>query len=699
MKLIIAEKPSVAKSIASTLGVKSGADGSFQGNGYIVSWCVGHLVSPMDAAGYNENFKKWRYDDLPILPEPFRYVIAPGKEAAFENLRTLMNRPDVDTVVNACDAGREGELIFRLVYEMTGCKKPIERLWISSMEDSAIREGMNDLRPGAEYDALYQSALCRQKADWLVGINATRLFSVLYHRTLNVGRVQTPTLAMLAEREAKTMMFRKEKYHHVRLKVNGAEAVSEKIISPEDAEKVKAACTDRSAVCVSVKREQKKEQPPKLYDLTTLQREANRIFGYTAKQTLDYAQSLYEKKLLTYPRTDSRYLTSDMAETASCVIHLAAKVPPFDKCSSFYPLVELMVSDKDVTDHHAIIPTMETEKADISALPVGERNLFLLVCCRLLCASAEPFHYETVTATFECGGHTFTAKGKHILSEGWREIERIFRSSLKDKPEDEDGGADLPELMEGETYDNVSAEITEHYTQPPKPFTEDTLLSAMENAGKADMPDEAERKGLGTPATRAAIIEKLVSAGFVERKGKNLIPTKAGMNLVTVLPEPLTSPMLTAEWEQRLTSIARGEADPGEFLNGICAMVKDTVSTYSHISEEGQKLFAPDKEVIGNCPRCGKPVYEGKSNFACSDRSCSFVLWKNDRFWTSRKKELTKKMAADLLKKGRTAVKGMWSEKKGDTYDATVVMEDTGGRFINFKLEFPKRKDGANGRK
>ncbi len=692
MKLIIAEKPSVAKSIASALGVKSGADGSFQGNGYIVSWCVGHLVSPMDAAGYNENYKKWRYDDLPILPEPFRYVIAPGKEAAFENLRTLMNRPDVDTVVNACDAGREGELIFRLFYEMTGCSKPIQRLWISSMEDSAIREGMNDLRPGAEYDTLYQSALCRQKADWLVGINATRLFSVLYHRTLNVGRVQTPTLAMLAEREAKTMIFRKEKYHHVRLKVNGTEAVSEKIISPEDAEKVKTACADRSAVCVSVGREQKKEQPPKLYDLTTLQREANRIFGYTAKQSLDYAQSLYEKKLLTYPRTDSRYLTSDMAETISCVIHLAAKVPPFDKCSSFFPLVELMVSDKDVTDHHAIIPTMETEKADISALPVGERNLFLLVCCRLLCASAEPFHYETVTASFECGGHTFTAKGRHILSEGWREIERIFRSSLKEKPEDEDGGADLPELTEGQTYDNVSAEITEHYTQPPKPFTEDTLLSAMENAGKADMPDEAERKGLGTPATRAAIIEKLVSAGFVERKGKNLIPTKAGMNLVTILPEPLTSPMLTAEWEQRLTSIARGEADPGEFLNGICAMVKDTVSTYSHISEEGQKLFAPDKEVIGNCPRCGKPVYEGKSNFACSDRSCSFVLWKNDRFWTSRKKELTKKMAADLLKKGRTAVKGMWSEQKGDTYDATVILEDTGGKFINFKLEFPKKK-------
>ena len=472
MKLIIAEKPSVAKSIASALGAKSGADGCFQGNGLIVSWCVGHLVSPMDAAGYDERFKKWRYDDLPILPEPFRYVLAPGKEDAFENLRRLMNRPDVDTVVNACDAGREGELIFRLVYEMAGCTKPIERLWISSMEDMAIREGFSDLRPDAEYDSLYQSALCRQKADWLVGINATRLFSVLYHRTLNVGRVQTPTLAMLAERDGKIMLFKKEKYRHVRLQVDGAEAVSEKFTDPAQAKQVQAACQNGQAVCTSVTRERKKEQPPKLYDLTTLQREANRIFGYTAKQTLDCAQSLYEKKLLTYPRTDSRYLTSDMAETAACVIHLAAKVPPFDGCGSFFPLVELMVSDKDVSDHHAIIPTMEIEKADVQALPVGERNLLLLVCCKLLCASASPYEYETVTATFDCGGHTFTAKGKRILSEGWREIERIFRSSLKEKPEDTESGGVLPNFTEGQAFEKVEATITEHFTSPPKPYTD-----------------------------------------------------------------------------------------------------------------------------------------------------------------------------------------------------------------------------------
>ena len=698
MKLIICEKPSVAKSVSSALGAKSRADGFYEGNGLLVSWCVGHLVSPMDAAGYDPGYKKWSYDDLPILPEPFRYVLAPGKEDAFENLRALMDRPDVDTVVNACDAGREGELIFRLVYEMTGCTKPILRLWISSMEDAAIREGFQNLRPGADYDALYQSALCRQKADWLVGINATRLFSVLYHRTLNVGRVQTPTLAMLADRDWKITSFKKEKYHHVRLTVGGAEAVSEKISSPEDAQAVQTACAGNTAVCTSATREQKKEQPPKLYDLTTLQREANRMFGYTAKQTLDYAQSLYEKKLLTYPRTDSRYLTSDMAETATCILHLAAEVPPFDGCADFFPDVAALISDPDVSDHHAIIPTMEMEKADVGALPVGERNLFLLVCCKLLCAAAEPYVYEAVTAVFDCGGHSFTAKGKHVVSGGWREIDRIFRSFLKEKQTDGDNGSDLPDFKEGQTFEGVEAAVTEHFTSPPKPYTEDTLLSAMENAGKEDIPDEAERKGLGTPATRAAIIEKLVAAGFVERKGKNLIPTKAGINLVTVLPEPLTSPMLTAEWEQKLTEVAKGSANPAGFLDGIQDMVRELVQTYSHISEEGQKLFAPEKEVIGTCPRCGRPVYEGKKNFSCSDRSCGFVLWKNDRFWTSRRKELTKKMAADLLKKGRTNVKGMWSEKKGAAYDAAVILDDTGGKYINFKLEFPKRKAGGNGR-
>ena len=697
-KLVICEKPSVAKSIASALGVTSRADGYFEG-GWLISWCIGHLVGLADAAAYDDRYKKWRYEDLPILPNPFRYVVSEEKATKFHVLQSLMERPDVTELVNACDAGRKGELIFRLVYEAARCSKPFSRLWISSMEDAAIREGFSDLRPGADYDPLYQSALCRQKADWLIGINASRLFSVLYHRTLNVGRVQTPTLAMLADRDSKIVLFRKEKYHHVRLTLEGAAAVSEKIPAMEGAQAIRDACDGQQAVCVSLVREKKTEKPSKLYDLTTLQREANRVFGYTAKQTLDYAQSLYEKKLLTYPRTDSRYLTGDMAETASVVLHLAARVPPFDACPEFFPDILALVNDKEVSDHHALIPTLELEKADVPALPVGERNILLLVCCKLLCAAAEPFVYEAVTATFDCGGHTFTAKGKQVLSQGWRAIQEVFRSSLKEKPEDEDAEGVLPALTEGQVFEPVSASVTEHFTSPPKPYTEDTLLSAMENAGKEDMPDEAERKGLGTPATRAAIIEKLVSGGFVERKSKNLIPTKAGVNLVTVLPELLTSPKLTADWEQRLNEVAKGQASPEDFMDGIEAMAAELVRKYSHISEDGQKLFQPEKETVGLCPRCGKPVYEGKKNFACSDRACQFVMWKNDRFWTSRRKEMTRKMAADLLKKGRTSVKGMWSEKKGSTYDAVVILDDTGGKYVNFKLEFPKRKDGVHGKK
>ena len=692
MKLIIAEKPSVAKSIASALGASSRADGFYEGSGLLVSWCVGHLVSPMDAGGYDERFKKWRYDDLPILPEPFRYVLAPGKEDAFENLCALMDRPDMDTIVNACDAGREGELIFRLVYEMTGCRKPVLRLWISSMEDSAIREGFSDLRPGADYEALYQSALCRQKADWLVGINATRLFSVLYHRTLNVGRVQTPTLAMLAERDAKITLFHKEKYHLLRLTLDGAEAVSEKFTDPAEAEQAAAMCKGAAVTCTSVTKEQKKEQPPKLYDLTTLQREANRLFGYTAKQTIDYAQSLYEKKLLTYPRTDSRYLTSDMAETASCVIHLAAKVPPFDGISNFFPLVETMISDKDVSDHHAIIPTMEIEKADIKVLPLGERNLFLLVCCKLLCASAEPYVYEAVTATFDCGSQSFTAKGKCVISEGWREIDRIFRASLKEKPVDGDGDT-LPDFTEGQTFDGAEVTVTEHFTQPPKPYTEASLLSAMERAGNEDTDPDAERRGLGTPATRAAVIEKLVKGGFVERKGKQLFPTKDGTNLVCVLPDSLTSPQLTAAWENNLTQIAKGNADPDTFMQGIETMAQELVKTYASVLGEKQELFKTEKTELGKCPRCKSPVYEGKKNYYCSNKECGFTMWKNDRFFEERKTAFTPKIAAALLKSGKATVKKLYSPKTGKTYDGTVLLADTGGKYVNYKVTISKDKE------
>ena len=684
-KLIIAEKPSVAKSIASALGASSRADGFYEGSGLLVSWCVGHLVSPMDAGGYDERFKKWRYDDLPILPEPFRYVLAPGKEDAFENLRALMDRPDVDTIVNASDAGREGELIFRLVYEMAGCRKPILRLWISSMEDSAIREGFSDLRPGTDYEALYQSALCRQKADWLVGINATRLFSVLYHRTLNVGRVQTPTLAMLAERDAKITLFHKEKYHLLRLTLDGAEAVSEKFTDSAAAEQAAAMCKGATVTCTSVTKEQKKEQPPKLYDLTTLQREANRLFGFTAKQTLDYAQQLYEKKLLTYPRTDSQYLTEDMGQTAQHLVSDLLGLLPFAQGLDLTPEVGRILNSKKVSDHHAIIPTSEFVKQGFTGLAESECKLMNLVCSKLLCAIAAPHEYETVTAVFSCAGNEFTAKGKTVLVPGWKEIDQRFRATLKADTEEEVLNA-LPELAEGQNF-SVTTDISEHFTSPPKAYTEDTLLSAMERAGAEDMPEEAERKGLGTPATRAAILEKLVQMGFVQRKGKQLVPTKDGINLAVVLPESLTSPALTAEWENRLTEIAKGNADPDEFMAEIEAQVRQLVKTYSCISADKQNLFQSERVIIGKCPRCGENVYEGKKNFYCGNRSCQFVMWKNDRFFEQRKKAFTPKIAAALLKNGKAKVKGLYSEKTGKTYDATVLLADTGGKYVNYRVE------------
>ena len=695
MKLIIAEKPSVAAAYAAALGAKNKKDGYLEGNGYLVTWCIGHLVSLAEAGAYEERYKKWNYEDLPILPEVWQHVVSPGKEKQFSIVKSLMDRPDVTELVNGCDAGREGELIFRLAVEMAGCTKPVWRLWISSMEDTAIREGFSHLEPGSRYEPLYHSALCRSKADWLIGINATRLFSVLYHKTLNVGRVQTPTLAMLAERDGKILLFQKKKYHHVRLDLNGLEAVSDRVDEKETAVSMQTACQNGQAVCVSLEREKKTVKPPKLYDLTTLQREANRLFGFTAKETLDYAQALYEKKLLTYPRTDSRYLTGDMAETVSAVAGLATGLPLFSSIGAFEPDVTAVISDQDVSDHHAIIPTLELAKQEVSLLPAGERNLFILVCCKLLCALAAPHVYETVSAVFTCMEHTFTAKGKEIISQGWKEIWQAFGSSLKERPaDDQEDTAVLPALTKGQIFEQVKASVTEHFTTPPKPYTEDTLLSAMEHAGTEDMPDDVERKGLGTPATRASIIEKLVSSGFVERKGKNLIPTRNGINLVTVLPEVLTSPQLTAGWENKLSLVAKGELSPETFMEGIESMAKELIARYSHISEDKQKLFAPQKESVGVCPRCGQPVFEGKKNFYCGDRGCGFVLWKNDRFWTSRRKELTKKMAADLLSKGKTKVKGLYSEKKDTTYDAVIVMEDTGGKYINFKTEFTKGKGG-----
>ena len=693
MQLVIAEKPSVAASIAAALGVKEKKDGYIEGGGYLISWCVGHLVELADAAAYGEQYKKWSYESLPILPEEWQYTVAADKGKQFKPLKELMHRADVSEVVNACDAGREGELIFRFVYGVAQCNKPMRRLWISSMEDAAIKAGFADLGDGRDYDALYASALCRAKADWIIGINATRLFSCLYHKTLNVGRVQTPTLKMLVDRGEAISYFKKEKYYHVRLDLSGAEAASERISDKPGADTLKAACEAETAVCVSLTKEKKTAAPPKLFDLTSLQREANKIYGYTAKQTLDLAQTLYEKRLLTYPRTDSAFLTDDMGETAAKTVTMLSGKLPFMEGAEFTPDVSRTLDSSKVSDHHAIIPTMELAKTDLSTLPESERNILTLAGSRLIFAAAEPHIFEAVTAVFSCAGTEFTARGKTVLAGGWKDLERRYRATLKGKPDPEDMEEEntLPELSEGQTFTSLTAKVTEHFTTPPKPHNEATLLSAMERAGNGDTDPDAERRGLGTPATRAAVIEKLVKSGFAERKGKQLIPTQNGAALVSVLPDMLTSPQLTAEWENNLTQIAKGAADAGDFMQRIEAMTRELVKENT-AADKSKAVFTggEEKPSVGKCPRCGSPVHEGKKNFYCSNRDCAFTMWKNDRFFEERKVAFTPKIAAALLKSGKANVKGLYSPKTGKTYDGTVVLADTGGKYVNYRIEVKK---------
>ena len=704
MKLVIAEKPSVAQSLATVIGATVRKDGYLEGNGWRVSWCVGHLAGLADADVYNPDYAKWRYDDLPILPEHWQMVVGKDKKKQFAVLKQLMNAPDVTEVVNACDAGREGELIFRSVYELAGCQKPMKRLWISSMEDSAIREGFANLRPGADYDGLRDAALCRAKADWLVGINATRLFSVLYHRTLNIGRVMSPTLALIVQREAEIDTFKPVPFYTVVLELPGFSVFGERMKDKGAAEQLKTACQGAAVTVKKVERKEKSEKAPALYDLTTLQRDANRLLGYTAQQTLDYLQNLYEKKLCTYPRTDSRYLTSDMAESLPVLVNLVANAIPFRKGIAISCDAAQVINDKKVTDHHAVIPTRNLQGADLSGLPVGERMILELVSQRLLCAVAEPHTYSETAVTVECAGAEFTAKGKTVKRSGWRALDAAYRAGLKNAEPDKetedkalpDGGR-LPELSEGQTLPLSNAAVKEGKTSPPKHFTEDTLLSAMETAGKDDMPEDAERKGLGTPATRAGILEKLVSTGFLERrkskKTVQLMPSKDAVSLITVLPEQLQSPLLTAEWEHRLSEIERGELSPEDFMGGICAMLRELVRTYQVIKGT-EYLFTPPREVVGKCPRCGGDVAELQKGFFCQTESCKFTIWKNNKWWAAKKKQPTKALVTALLKDGRTRITGCYSEKTGKTYDATVVLEDD-GRYANFKLEFDRQKGGA----
>ena len=678
-RLVIAEKPSVGMSIASVLGAKDRKDGYIEGRDYIVSWGFGHLAELANADTYDEKYAKWRYDDLPIVPANWKYKIPRDKYSQFETLKKLMNRADVSDVINACDAGREGELIFRNIYKMTGCKKPIYRLWISSMEDTAIEQGFRDLKDGKEYDNLFAAARCREWADWLVGINATRLFSILYHRTLNVGRVVSPTLALIVQREAEIGAFKPEPFYTAELDFGSFTATSEKFKKKSDADAVIPKAGE-PVVVKSVTSKEKTEKAPALYDLTTLQRDANRQLGYTAQQTLDYVQSLYEKTLCTYPRTDSRYLTDDMADGVNAVV--ACSVGICDEAAPPEVLSRQICNSKKVSDHHAIIPTLVAGETDINALPAGEREIIKLIAKQVLRAVCDSFRYRETVAVISCGDHTFTAKGKIVENTGWK----IYN-------EKEQTDKVLPELADGDELKVASSEIKEGTTKPPSHFTEDSLLSAMEAAGAKDMPDDAERKGLGTPATRAGIIEKLIATGFVERKKAkktvSLVPAHTGVSLITVLPEQLQSPLLTAEWEHKLKMVEHGELDADAFMAEISRMVSDLVKTYSVI-KGAEVLFPSGRDVIGKCPRCGGDVTESKKGFFCESNDCRFGLWRDNKFLTGKKITLTKKMVATLLKDGKIPVKGIFSEKTGKSYDATLVMSDDGAKTI-YSLDFGKK--------
>ena len=683
MKLVITEKPSVAKSISAVLSADKRRDGYFEGENLLISWCFGHLAELASAEVYDEAYARWSREQLPIIPKSWQYSVGRDKKKQLDLLTELMRRSDVTEIINACDAGREGELIFRTVYLLAGCVKPVKRLWISSMEDAAIREGFENLRDGSEYDHLYDAALCRSKADWLVGINATRLFSVLYHRTLNVGRVVSPTLALLVQREAEIKAFQPEPFYTVKLDADNFAAVSEKLKNKPDAENLKSACAGALAVIRSVEQKEKSEKAPALYDLTTLQRDANRILGFTAQQTLDYLQSLYEKKLCTYPRTDSRYLTHDMEAGLPELASRVCGVLPFADGLEPAIRVEAVINDAKVTDHHALIPTttMPGQEAAIRALTTGEHDLLFLVCARLLCALDNPCVYEETVLHIECAGHDFTAKGKRIVQMGWKRIWCAFRGSIGAGADEKDADNPLTipeEMTEGFEFPFPKATIREGQTTPPAHHTEGTILHAMESAGEENMPEDAEHKGIGTPATRAAILEKLIETKLVERVGekrkKVLIPTAKGKALTSILPDKLSSAQLTAEWEQRLGRIEQGQEKAEDFMRDIRQFV-DELAHDTKRAKNAEQLFPPLREALGACPKCGAAITERAKGYMCENRTCSFALWKTGGILKDAEKPLTSGDVKELLEKGCVRKTGLRSAKTHTKYDATLHLD------------------------
>ena len=692
--LVIAEKPSVAQSYAKNLSAYKREDGYLEGESCIVSWCLGHLAEYAQPEEYDPKYEKWQFDDLPILPEAWKLKVSKDKKKQFEVIKTLMNRSDVEYLVNGCDAGREGELIFQRVYDLAGCRKPVKRLWISSMEDAAIQKGFQTMKSEEEYKNLCMAAVCRAQADWLIGMNGTRAYTTRYFKRLVVGRVQTPTLAMLAERQERIEHFQKEAFYKVALTDGKLTVVSENIANEEAADLLAALCNGSTAVVTQMKKERKKSFPPKLYDLTSLQREANRYFGYTAKRTLDMLQELYEEKLVTYPRTDSQFVTEDMKDS---VEELVEKMPVLLSFVDYGQLghgIKRVINNTKVSDHHAILPTKEVVEKGIADLPADKKNLMMLICQQLVQATGEEYLYEQTDITVKCQEHDFKARGKIPVQMGFKEVEKAFKQlCVKAEPvEEKEKETSIPAgYEEGMRLFPVKAEKTTHYTSPPKPFNEDTLLAAMETAGNKEFDSETEKKGLGTPATRASIIEKLVSSGYAQRKGKQILPSTEGKELVKVMPEYLKSAVMTAEWENQLLMMEKGQITDTQFMGEITSLVRKILEVCREIPEEERRRFQTAREVIGKCPVCGCDVFEGKQNFYCSNRQCDFALWKENRFLGSMEKNLDKKMARELLDKACTHVKGLYSKKKDMTFDADLLLTLEDGK-PRFHLEFPKKK-------
>lgn len=692
--LVIAEKPSVAQSYAKNLSAYKREDGYLEGESCIVSWCLGHLAEYAQPEEYDPKYEKWQFDDLPILPEAWKLKVSKDKKKQFEVIKTLMNRSDVEYLVNGCDAGREGELIFQRVYVLAGCRKPVKRLWISSMEDAAIQKVFRTMKSEEEYKNLCMAAVCRAQADWLIGMNGTRAYTTRYFKRLVVGRVQTPTLAMLAERQERIEHFQKEAFYKVALTDGKLTVVSENIANEEAAELLAALCNGSTAVVTQMKKERKKSFPPKLYDLTSLQREANRYFGYTAKRTLDMLQELYEEKLVTYPRTDSQFVTEDMKDS---VEELVEKMPVLLSFVDYGQLghgIKRVINNAKVSDHHAILPTKEVVEKGIADLPADKKNLMMLICQQLVQATGEEYLYEQTDITVKCQEHDFKARGKIPVQMGFKEVEKAFKQlCVKAEPvEEKEKETSIPAgYEEGMRLFPVKAEKTTHYTSPPKPFNEDTLLAAMETAGNKEFDSETEKKGLGTPATRASIIEKLVSSGYAQRKGKQILPSTEGKELVKVMPEYLKSAVMTAEWENQLLMMEKGQITDTQFMGEITFLVRKILEVCREIPEEERRRFQTAREVIGKCPVCGCDVFEGKQNFYCSNRQCDFALWKENRFLGSMEKNLDKKMARELLDKACTHVKGLYSKKKDMKFDADLLLTLEDGK-PRFHLEFPKKK-------